>query len=244
MKKVLIVDDEYQAREVIKSMLKMNFSKEIEIIGEADSVKGAISFINKHPIDILFLDIKMPDGSGLDIFDSIQSYQFETIFTTAHDEYAVQAFQISAMGYLLKPIDMSQLIKTCEKALYSVTKKESNIKILLENVRLDGIHKIVIPHSEGFYISEISDILFIEADVNYSKFYFMNSDKTILSSKTLKEFETSLENLGFFRAHKSYLINLKHVVEYKKSSTCIKMKNGQEIPLSRQRKQDFQDIFR
>ncbi|MCC6817992.1 MAG: response regulator transcription factor [Bacteroidia bacterium] len=242
--KVIIVDDEIKARQVLKKVLAMHFGNRIEIVGEANGVESAIALISNTKFDLLFLDIKMPDGSGFDVLSQVDSEIFETIFTTAHDEYAIKAFQFAAVGYLLKPIDIEQLLKVTNKVMESRNTKQNHIKVLIENLRPNGHKKLVIPNNEGFHIADIDEILYLEGDINYTKFHFIDETRMQVSSKTLKDFQFFLEGEGFFRIHKSFLINLKHIKDYKRLIGSVVMNTGKELPLSRHRKQDFQTLFK
>ena len=237
--KAVIVDDEKLSRENLKSLIG-EYCQNIEVIGEANSVKTANSKILELEPDVLFLDINMPRQSGFDLLQSLPDKDFMVVFVTAHNEYGIQAVKVNAVDYLLKPIDINELISAEKKLLQRRNFKEEPH---LHN-NYEGYKKIIVNHSQGFSIIDIDKIVRLEASRNYTKIY-LNDETEITSSKNLKEFEDILNNKTFCRIHKSHLINLKYLKEYSNldGGTAI-MSDNSRIVISRRRFQEFLDKLR
>lgn len=246
MIKALIIDDEQDARFLLRNMISKNFKNALEVIGEATDVSSGITAIRKLKPEIVFLDIKMPDGTGFDVLDKIkEEVHFEVIFITAHDKFAIKAFQFCAFGYLLKPIkisDMEPIIKRLETHL-NVNKKgtEQRLKVLVDSYKY-GLKKIVITSMEGFKVINIDEIIRLEADGNYTELTLTNNRK-LTTTKTIGAYEELLHEHGFFRVHQSTVINLQMVKGYKKTDEQIEMTDGKLVKLSRHRKSDFLRSF-
>jgi two-component system, LytTR family, response regulator len=232
----LIVDDEKLSRENLKTLIG-EYCKNIEVIGEANSVKTANSKIMELEPDVLFLDINMPRQSGFDLLQSLPNKNFMVVFVTAHNEYGVQAVKVNAVDYLLKPIDINELKSAENKLLQRRSLKEES---QLHN-NYEEYKKIIVNHSQGFSIIDIDNIVRLEASRNYTKIY-LNGNTEIISSKNLKEFEDILNSKSFCRVHKSHLINLKYLREYSnlEGGTAI-MSDNSRIIISRRRFQEFLD---
>ena len=240
--KAIIIDDEKSAREVLINLLN-RFVKQVTVIAQASSINEGISVINNNNADIVFLDIEMPMGNSFDILENVNKTDFEVIFITAHDKYALEAFKFSAIDYLLKPLKIKDLKTAIEKfEKYHNTTKINNqrIKVLIDNLN-DNIKKIVLPTTNGFDVIDIKDIIRLKGERNYTNFILTNGKK-ILVSRTLKEFEELLSNYNFFRIHQSYLINISHVSKYYKKGE-IEMSDNQIIPISRAKKDEFLKNF-
>ncbi|NVK66209.1 MAG: response regulator transcription factor [Flavobacteriales bacterium] len=248
MIRTVIIDDEKDARFLLRNQLETHFHNELEILGEAFSVESALEVIQEHSPEIVFLDINMPDGSGFDLLMELGEYSFDIIFVTAYDEYALKAFEFSALGYLTKPIHSDSLKTTVS---YYIRRKnrerishEDQLKILIENhTGQSPMKKLVLPNNKGFEVCEINDIVRIESDRNYSNFYLQNNEKFV-SSKTLGLYETLLSSYGFFRIHQSTLINMRFVKNYKKhQGGTVELVDGSVHKISRYRKNDFLQKF-
>lgn len=248
MIKALIVDDEEDARFMLRNNLTEEFKNVLEIVGEAHSVKSGIEAVQKLSPDILFLDIQMKDGTGFDLLEQIPNKTFEVVFCTAYDQFAIKAFQFSALGYLMKPIKSLELVKTVHMAMDHFDKLQNNsntrLKVLVENYGDDKkIKKIVIPYNKGFFVFSIEDIIRLEGERNYTSFIIKDHPK-VLSSKTMKEYENILTEYGFYRIHQSSLINLRHVLGYTKGEGgSVKMSDNTEVSISRSRKKEFLSRF-
>lgn len=243
MIKTIIIDDEMASREALAGLVR-KYCPEIEVVAMADSVKTGIAAIEKHEPELIFLDVEMPFANGFDLLNSINNIDFEVIFTTAYDQYALKAIKFSALDYLLKPIDSEDLIEAVTKI--SKTKKrsssvESGIHTLIQNLKtdVDGNKKIALPTLEGLEFVKLQDIIRCSATGNYTEFYLINDNKFI-SSKTLKQFEDILEDYNFFRAHHSHLINLDHIKKYYKGDGGhVVMTDGSVVTISKRKKPEF-----
>lgn len=246
MLKVIIIDDEEDARYLLRKALEENFTDKIQIVGEADGYKKGVALLQSVPCDVAFLDIKMPDGTGFDILKTLEDYSFSVVFITAFDRFAIKAFEFSAVGYLVKPFKNSDLIKTIERIIEQKEKNSRDsapFKILLESYTEQKIRKIVVPNTDGFTVLMLDEILYVNSVRNYSEFHLTNNSR-VLTSKPLISYDTLLSEQGFFRIHHSYLINLSHLKAFVRSEGgAVKMINGDLLPVSRQKKSELMDKF-
>jgi two-component system LytT family response regulator len=239
-RKVLIIDDENPTREFIRKMLE-SFDLNLEIYTDGENVQSGIEAIERIKPDIVLLDIQMPDGNGFDVLKSVAHKQFEIIFITAFQEFAVQAIKFSALDYILKPIDAEELRNAVTNALQLLThkKEEHQLQALQNNIQPHLKRKLVLKTQESIFVVEIDDIVHCEADKNYT-FFYLNDGKKILVSKTLKDYDTLLSGLQFFRVHQSHLINLNCVERYDKhDGGSVILKDGTAVPLSPAKKEQF-----
>ena len=239
-KKVLIIDDENRTRDFVKKMID-SFQLDLEVFTDGENVETGIEAINRIQPDIVFLDIQMPDGTGFDVLNSLETKKFEVIFITAYQEYAIKAIKFSALDYILKPIDAEELHSAVLTAIDSVDFKKEDLQYeaLENNIQPGNRRKLVLKTQECVYIVDLSEIIRCEADKNYT-FFFLNSGKKILVSRTLKDFETMLNGYGFFRIQQSHLINLDYLDRYDKhQGGAIIMKDGSALPLSPAKKDQF-----
>lgn len=239
-KKVLIIDDENRTRDFVKKMID-SFQLDLEVFTDGENVETGIEAINRIQPDIVFLDIQMPDGTGFDVLNSLETKKFEVIFITAYQEYAIKAIKFSALDYILKPIDAEELHSAILTAIDSVDFKKEDLQYeaLENNIQPGNRRKLVLKTQECVYIVDLMEIIRCEADKNYT-FFFLNSGKKILVSRTLKDFETMLNGYGFFRIQQSHLINLDYLDRYDKhQGGAIIMKDGSALPLSPAKKEQF-----
>lgn len=239
--KLLLIDNEPNVRQGLKQMIQA-VSTESNTIEEADGVESGLQIIKSFSPDIIFLDIEMDDGSGFDLLNRVAHPSFQLIFTTAHDQYAIQAFKFSAIDYLLKPIDPDELSKSLDKAVHYIRNNDLNkqLSVLMQQLthKTDHERKIVLKDIESTYFIKVCDILFCEADGTYTRFHIANNNP-ILVSKNLKEYEMLLEPLGFLRTHHSFLANPDKIKMYDKTDGgSLILEGGHRIPVS-QRKRDF-----
>ncbi len=242
MIKAIIIDDEAHARESLTNVIHQ-YCQEITVIGSGENVADAIALINRFSPDIVFLDIDLPNGNGFTLFEHITSPNFETIFTTAYEEYAIKAFRVAALDYLTKPIDFRQLIEAVERfrTKQKVELKEQRIELLLENLsnKPTEFNKLVLPDYDGYTLIKVSDIIYCKADGSYTEIYLLNG-KTITTSKLLKVVEELLPSQTFYRIHKSYVVNMNLIKRYNKSEGHqVLMENNTLLDVSDRNKKEF-----
>lgn len=241
----IIVDDEPTSVIVLRKLLQQ-FCPEITIVGEAHSGDEAIELIRQHKPDLVFLDIEMPFGNAFDLLKRLPVIDFEIIFVTAFDNYAVNAFKFSALDYLLKPVDIDDLKKAVSKAQQRLKEKNFNQRLenFLHNVSQAGTHKIALPTLEGLVFFDTNDIINCTAEGPYTVFNFKDG-KNLLVTGTLKEFEEMLPENSFCRVHHSHLINIDHIRKYYKGKGgYVEMTNGKTIEVSQRKKDEFLERFR
>lgn len=239
--KALVIDNEQSLRTGLKKMLQ-EFCPEVVTVDDAEGVQAGLQKIKLFQPDIVLLDVEMDDGTGFDLMKQIPAPEFQLIFVTAHNQYAIEAFQFSAIDYLLKPVDPDALQKSVRKAAKNI--KNSNlqqqVQILLQ--QLSGIQnqdkKIVLKDLDNTYFIKVSDILYCEAEGTYTKF-FTTGNTPVLVSKNLKEYEAILEPLGFLRTHHSFLVNPGKIKLFDKTDGgTLLLEGGLSVPVS-QRKKDY-----
>jgi len=240
--KILLVDNEKEIRLVLKQMVAA-CDNGIHHIEEADGVKSGIEKINSFNPDIVLLDVEMNDGTGFDLLKQIHEPVFQLIFTTAHNEYAIQAFKFSAIDYLLKPIDPIELSNSLQRAKENISNQnmQKQLAVLMQQVagKAEPDRQIVIKDIDKTYFIKMNDILYCEAEGSYTKFYLTNSDP-IFVSRNLRYYEELLSPAGFFRTHHSCLVNPTKIKIYdrKTDSGTLILEGGHTIPVS-QRKKDL-----
>lgn len=244
MIRALLIDDEKDARFILRKLLEKHYAGSITVVGEADDVKPGIEAIKAHKPDLVFLDIQMRTGTGFDLLAHFKKVDFEVVFVTAHNHFGVEAFKLSAFGYLLKPVrnsDLGEVVQKLQSHLYkSKNRVDDRLKILIENYGKDGeIQKLIIPNVEGFQVVRMGDIIRLEGERNYTKFVLLNG-KTITTSKNLGEYEELLNPHGFFRIHQSTIVSLRHISGYTKGDGgLVETVDGCQLKLSRHRKAEF-----
>lgn len=245
--KAIIIDDEPKARQVLQSLLKDNCT-EIEIVAQADDVPSGVRAINQYNPDIVFSDIDMPNYNGFQLLEFVDKANFELIYCTGHDEYALKAFEVSAVDYLLKPVQISQLIIAVNKAIRlcksNTAQSAERFDTLRENLKEHKLKKIALPVADGLIFIDIVELMYLEADGAYTKVFLKDGSKLLISKK-LKDFENILStNKDFFRTHRSYIINTACIKQYIKSDGgSIVLQNNISIPVARERKDEFQTFI-
>jgi len=241
--KAILVDDEEAARDVLENLLK-RFCPDINLVDKCSNVLDAVESIKLNQPNVVFLDIEMPNYAGFEIVKFFESVQFEIIFVTAYDKYAIRAFEIAAIDYLLKPIDIERLKESVSKVKNVVDFKIQSEKLALLSNTLETkeIKNISINEKGIQQIISINSIIAIEAQESYC--FIHTESKKYMVSKNLKSFEIMLDSLtNFVRVHKSWIINLKHMVNYSKSDLVINLTNGIVAKLSKYKKAEFEDLL-
>ncbi len=242
MLKTIIVDDEQMARNVLRGILEENFAEKVEIIAECKDVPEAVKTIHKLKPDLVFLDIKMPTYNGFDLLEFFEEGQlnFKIVFVTAYSEYSLQAFEISAVDYLLKPVRVDAVARALQKmeGLLIQPNEDKHYRTLLENLQYPQDRKMALQTADNVYIVRFADILYLEAEGSYCNVHTENRG-VILVSKRLAQFEY-LEQTGvFFRNHRSYMVNVDKIQRIDKRNLTLLMSNGKEIGLAQDRKNDL-----
>lgn len=249
----IIVDDEDYSRKSLFFLIE-GYCPQVKIKGIARSVMEARKLLAVERIDLVFLDISMPAENGFALLPDLQKSRTSVIFTTAYNQYAIQAIKASAVDYLLKPIDIHELQESVEKAvelrlhmpLYPDNEEiDITLNILQENYNeVRKIRKINLPHTTGFHVLNVNKIMYVHADSNYSVFYVEHGEKFVIS-KHLKEYEFILNDCGFCRIHKSTIINLVHLTNYSnKNGLIVTMSDNSEHMVSRRRSPAFMDTVK
>ena len=239
----IIVEDEETSRQILKNYLN-KYCPNVTILGEAENVEEALVLIRNNDLDLVFLDVEMPYGNAFDLLDKVGDINFETVFVTAYNHYAVDALNAHASYYLMKPISIDELIKAVDYVTEIKTKENAlQDEVLIPKTNtVNG--KITIPQQNGFEVLNTSDILYCKADDNYTEIY-LNNNKKKLVSKTLKYFEEALNGASFARVHKSYLVNVNEVVKYMKGKGgSVVLSSGKEIMVSASKKSDLLSYFK
>lgn len=244
--KALIVDDEAKARNLLRVLLEENCPQIIEM-QEAANVPEAVRLINRFHPDIVFLDIEMPGYSGIQLLDffSPEQVTFEIVFTTAYSEYAIKAFDLNAVAYLLKPLSDDKVVQALAKAIENIGKSQVNRRLeeLKKTLHSSKFNKIGLPLADGVLFVNLDEIVFFQADRMYTKVYTQN-DEALLVSKPMKFFLNILsDNSAFYRPHRSFLINLNHIKRYStQEGGFILMDNEQVVSISKENREEFQKI--
>jgi len=241
--KAIIVDDEADARDVLETLI--HFSKQpIEIIAKCNNLKDAVIKIKTHKPDVVFLDIEMPEFAGYEIGKFFDEIDFEIVFVTAFDEYALKAFELSAIDYLVKPVNRGRLNETLKRIVTSKNEKNAILEydILLESLQNKRIDKIIIPEVGFNRVINLSDIICIQGQGSYSMIYLVNKDK-ITVSKTLKYFNKIIyDGASFFRSQKSWIINTKYITQFNSNQGKIILQDGIVAKISPTKIEEFKVI--
>jgi two-component system LytT family response regulator len=243
--KAIIIDDEPKARRILQALILENYPL-IEIVAIETDVPSGVKAIVAHKPDLVFLDVEMPGQNGFQLLDFFEKIDFEIIFTTAHSEYAFRAFEVSAIGYLLKPIQIEKLVEAVERAIKfrGQNQIQQRLQTLQSNFQSTEIKKIALPVSDGLVFVNVNDIIYLKADGAYTQIFIVEG-KHLLISKNLKEFENSLSHHPhFFRSHRSYMLNINYIQKYNKTEGgYIELINGHQADLSREKKDEFEKIM-
>lgn len=243
--RAVIIDDESRARSTLAALLK-EFCPSVEVVAECASVPEGVLAINQRRPQLVFLDIEMPEYSGFELLSFFRDIDFQVVFVTAYNEYALKAFEVSATDYLLKPVDIDKLKAAVEK----VSKRadsldtQNRVDVLKDAFSSGQFNKIALPVSEGLLFVEVPEIVFLEAEGAYTTVWLKNGSR-ILVSKKLKFFEEILEGRpNFFRSHRSFMVNINYLKKYNKADSSLLLDNGKTVYISRERKADFEEQLR
>jgi len=238
--KTILIDDERKALAILKNKLE-RLCPNIDIIAETQNPVEGVALINQLEPQLIFLDIAMPDLNGFDVLKQFSQPNFEIIFATAFNDYAIEAIKHCAIGYLVKPIDNADLVAAVNNASKNIEEKTAlkKNKLLIENLGVQTFQnkKIVIPSQEGLEFVKMADIIFCEGVEGYTKIHFINR-KSILSSHSIGHFSKLLNANDFYMVHKSYVVNLSYIEKYLNEGSLILVENH-KVPVSRNRRQDF-----
>lgn len=246
--KAIVIDDEKKARTLLTTILK-EYCPQIDEVYEANNLQSGVKSIQKERPDIVFLDIEMPMFSGLQILDFLDKevLDFEIVFTTAYSEYALKAFELAAIDYLLKPLRPKKIMEAIKK----VGKKQSNrrmhkhLKEVLSSFKTNQFNKIALPFSDGVHFVDLKKIICFKADSMYTHVYIEDLE-SILISKPLRHFQKLLENnTSFYRLHRSFLINTNQIKQYiKKEGTYLVMNNDMKVNISKEKREEFLGLMK
>jgi two-component system LytT family response regulator len=245
MIQVLIIDDEDHIRDSLSKLLARH-CPQVSLAGEADGVATGLKAIQSFHPDLVLLDIQMTDGTGFDLLNSFTAIDFKIIFVTAFDQYALQAFRFSAVDYLLKPVNPEALAEAVNRVGQQIQAHyDLQMQALKENLKnIDKQNKkIILKTTENLYLLNLQDIITCESDNNYTTVHTAQGDK-ILVSKTLKDYEEMLSGCGFYRVHKSFLINLAHIRRFEKQEGgYIVLTNDLKIPVASRKRDEMLEIL-
>jgi len=239
----IIIEDEEQNKDRLVNLLNKH-CPEIDIVGDAIGVKGAYDLIQQKNPDLILLDIQLIDGTGFDLLKLFSEINFQIIFITAFDEYALKAFRFNALDYLLKPVDPDELIVAVNRAINQII---PSLKLQLNNAAANfsskEFDKIILKDLNNIFLVDLSEITHCKSDGNYTEFHLLK-EKSIIISKPIKEYETYLKGSDFLRIHRSYLINLKHFKRFEKSEGGkVILTDDIEIPVASGRRDEIFEFF-
>lgn len=245
MLKSIIIDDEQHCIDTLKWQLE-TYCPKVSLLAVFSNPKDGLAFIQANELDLLFIDVEMPEMNGFELLSQVEQPGFDIIFTTAYNKFAVQAIKISALDYLVKPIDEDELVEAIQKALNKKASDQTNaIELLLKQINQKSLSdRIYLPTMNGLEFVDTNQVLRCESDSNYTT-VFIDGQKPITVSKTLKEVEEMLSIDQFFRVHNSHIVNLKFVSKYVKGDGGhLVMLNQEIIPVSRSKKQELLDFLK
>lgn len=238
--KTIIIDDEKNSRDNTKFMLNKFFS-EIEIIGEAEDGINGRKLIQELRPDLVFLDVNMPEMNGLEMLETIpenDKKNFYVIFLTAYGDYTVQALRAGAVDYLMKPLIKDELIQAIKRVIKFINDKQQS-----PSASSTAGSKLMVSHSKGFTLLEFREIIMLEAAGNYTDFY-LTEHRKIISSRTLKDYESILDKNMFFRVSRQHIVNLSHIKEYNNTQEMLILSENHKIHIARTKWNEFNNAIR
>jgi len=242
--KVILIDDEPDAIDVIESII-VDKKEDYKIVAKTTNPIEGIGLILKHKPDVVFLDIEMPEMNGFQLLESIPNIDFEVIFATAYENYAIKAIKENALDYILKPATIPEVLSALEKAKSKRQQEKvdlSKYTEFLDDIKTNRFQRIKIPTSNGFELIESDDLIFIDADGAYTTAHFKDNEELIIS-KPIKQIESLLNSENFFRIHRSYIVNKNHIKRFARDKYALIMIDDSVIPISRRRYDAFMDFI-
>lgn len=237
----ILIDDEERARDSLRTLLT-SYCPDVNIVAECANVPDGVLAINKHNPKLIFLDIEMPEYNGFELLSFFRDVDFEIIFVTAYNDYALKAFEVSAVDYVLKPVDIDKLKAAVDKASKRLEGHDmkNRLDVLKDSFKTNQFNKIALPLAEGLLFVDVMEIVYLEADGAYTNVWLKDGSK-ILVSKKIKFFEEVLEGRqNFFRSHRSFMVNINFIKKYNRSDNSLLLDNGKAIIISRDRKTEFE----
>lgn len=245
MLRTIIIDDEAHMRQTLEKLVKQT-CQNIQLLPSADSVKTGVEAIQKHHPDLVLLDIQLNDGTGFDLLQKLQPVNFKVIFITAYDQYAIKAFKFSAIDYLLKPVDADELAEAVCKADKLMQQDfSSQLNTLEENMKPGdkANRKIILRTLDNIHLVKVKDINYCESDGSYTTIHLLNG-KNIVVSTLLKEYDEMLKDCGFYRVHKSYLINIRNIQCFEKGEGGnVILENEAKVPVASRKREELLEMF-
>ncbi len=236
MYKTVIVEDEFNAREALRKMLSLLF-KNIEVVAEFAAFADAEKYLNEHSVDIVFFDIELEDGASVDKLKNYDTSSFQVIFVTSYSQYAIEAIKLSAIDYIMKPVDPEELKTAVDKAIEKIKTEVEHLALKeIEKQHEETQKRIVIKTTDNTYYLEPENIIYLEAEGAYTT--IVTSDRKILTSRNLKHYEELLETHSFARTHQKYLVNIKHVIKIE-GQTDILLSNHDIVKISTRKRSEF-----
>lgn len=234
MLSAIIVDDEARSRRILQQFIE-EYCPNVKVVDTAEDVLSGVKAINDHQPDVVFLDIEMPNYSGFKLIELFENPDFEIVFTTAYERYAIQAFKVSAIGYLLKPIDIEELIAVVEKV--EALRKMSNLKERVSTLKLNlsngKTHRLILPAQNGLLYLNLNEINYIESEGRYTKIHLIDGNVMTCTS-SLKECENIFEGAPFIRIHRSCIIHLAYIKKYSKGrDSFVVMENDARLDVGK-----------
>lgn len=242
--KCVIIDDDPGCVDALKGIIE-NYCPQLNLVGSANTIDDGVRVINSLKPQLVFLDVEIHDRLGFDLFQFFPKPDFEVVFTTAHEKYALKAIKSSCYDYLLKPISIEELVNVVTRLESEKNERTSeNLSVLLSNLESQEriLHKIAIPSNNGYSFVQIDDIVLMEGDGKYTKITTVSGQK-YLSTKNIGEFESLLPGDHFFRTHKSWLVNLHYLLNYDKSSSKLYLQGDLTAEVSLRKKEEFMKLF-
>lgn len=236
----LVIDDDPFIRDLLIDKLNQYFP-EIKILGTAKNGLEGLELIERSQPDLVFLDVEMTDMTGFELLSKLERVDFKVIFITSYKHYAIKAIRFNALDYLLKPFDLEELKNAVKR--FKTYRNQNNVPMALRNLRSKNVsdQTLILKTQQGELHLTLKDIVYIEGDCNYSYVHLTKNRKELVS-KTLSHLEELLDDKGFFRCHKSYLINRLHIVSSRQNLSIL-LSNGQNISISRRKKESFKNWF-